>query len=71
MKQFKIKETFNITGRGTVHAVAWFENFESIVGTEVELDGKIYMVKEVGRNKCSAFYFDDIPWEKRDVWILV
>lgn len=68
----EVKEKFNVTGRGMVYVVPYFENFESVIGTELELEGEMRKIKGAERNKCSSFFYGtDEEWEKRNVWLLV
>jgi hypothetical protein len=57
---------------GTCYMVKWIENWESIKGTTVLIDGKEFFVKNVQRNRCLGFFSgSEEEWETRDVGVLV
>lgn len=61
------------TSKGLVIGIPFFENFESILGKKVIQNGKVYLVKEIQRNRCNGFgqYKTEKEWEERDLYLLV
>ena len=58
--------------KGTVYIVNWIEDWQTLFGTQVLIDGVEFTVKNVDRNRCSMFFNGtQTEWDQRSVWVLV